>query len=81
VSGRGNAPGAELLAAREQHRRELVDELAQHPDVFRYLAAQARELAGEFPQGSREHLTLRLFDQASREVAAMLERAEQVKAS
>jgi hypothetical protein len=81
VSGRGNDAGPALLAAREQHRRELVDELAQHPDMFRYLAAQALELAGEFPQGSREHLTLRLFDQASREVAAMLDRAEQVKAS
>jgi hypothetical protein len=81
VSGRGNLPGPELEAARERHRRDLVDELAQHPDVFRYLAEQARELADEFPQGSREHLTLRLFDQACREVAGMLERAEQVKAS
>jgi hypothetical protein len=78
---RGRPAGERLGAARVQHRRELVDELAQHPDVFLYLAEQAADLAAEFPQDSREHLTLRLFDQASREVAAMLERAEQVKVS
>lgn len=77
----GHAPGPRLLAARVQHRRDLVDELAQHPDVFRYLAEQAADLVDEFPAGSREHLTLTLFDQASRGVADMLERAEQAVAS
>lgn len=68
-------------AAQVQHRRLLADELAQHPDVFRYLAGQAADLAGEFPEGSPDHLTLILFDQAARGIADMLERAEQVKAS
>lgn len=105
MSGRGKAPGEALQAARKQQRRALVDELAQHPDVFRYLAEreeyrralvdefalrpdvfrylaeQGRDLADEFPMGSREHLTLRLFDQACREVAVMLERAEMMKAA
>jgi hypothetical protein len=82
VSGGQRArEAARTPEAQAEHRRVLVDELVQHPDVFRYLAAQALELAGEFPQGSREHVTLRLFDQAARELAVMLERAEQVKAS
>jgi hypothetical protein len=69
------------LAADARRRLVLADELVQHPDVLRHLAAQAADLADEFGLGSREHLTLRLFDQACREIAAMLERAEQVKAS
>lgn len=83
MTGRGPRARQEARTepAQVAQRRVLVDELAQHPDVFRYLAEQARDLAPQFPQGSREHLTLRLFDQAAREVADMLERAEQVKAS
>lgn len=80
-SNRGRVPGPELGTARMLQRRVMMDALAEHPDVFRYLAEQAADLASEFPGGSREHLTLVLFDQASRGVADMLEQAAQVKAS
>jgi hypothetical protein len=80
-SGRGRLPGPELGTARMLQRRIIADELALHPDVWRYLAEQAADLASEFPEGSREHLTLVLFDQASRGLADMLEQAAQVKAS
>jgi hypothetical protein len=79
--GRRAREEARTADAQEAYRRVLVDSLAEHPDVFRYLAEQAAELAGDFPEGSREHITLRLFDQAAREVALMLERAEMVKAA
>jgi hypothetical protein len=69
------------LAAEQRRREAILDELAQHPDSFHYLALQARELAGEFPEGSRERLSLLLFDQAAREVATMLERAETARQS
>lgn len=72
---------ARTPAAQAEQRRILADELVQHPDVLRYLAGEAADLADEFPEGSREQLTLLLYDQASRGVADMLDRAEQAAAS
>jgi hypothetical protein len=80
IAAVGGAPSW-VGPVRVLQRRALVDELVQHPDVFRYLAEQAVDLASEFPSGSRENLTLTLLDQAARGVADMLERAEQVNAS
>jgi hypothetical protein len=83
--GAGKAPGAGMWktasdASRQawiEHRRILVDELVQHPDVWEYIAEQARDVAADLPVGD-DRTTLQHLALCSDLVAAMLERARTV---